>query len=351
MKYKLIAPIEYNNARAQVLHNRGITSDVFNDYVNASIDSVNQPEAFGEDKLKDAFPKGSVKGVQLVNVVPNGDFKVASPSEAVFELENGKMCHYTVNTVYDKYFVIYTPGDPLILDFKDDGIQLTDAENGIEFDMEGNGKKVQVAWTKEMSEFDDAFLCLDKNNNGQIDNGKELFGDKAGSKLGFIELKEYDTNDDEIINKDDHVFESLLVWSDMNKNGKVDYEECTENCENLHCNGTKCTRELKTMAEAGIEEISVDYTISYDEKGYLESDEHGNTVAQKSKFKMWVEETKQKIEEVYDELTEQIQKVVVNVTEKVLKVKNIIDAFLRTTEIKETGQDAAITEDNIIIED
>ena len=54
MKYKLIAPIEYNNARAQVLHNRGITSDVFNDYVNASIDSVNQPEAFGEDKLKDA---------------------------------------------------------------------------------------------------------------------------------------------------------------------------------------------------------------------------------------------------------------------------------------------------------
>ncbi len=58
MKYKLIAPVTWNNARAQVLLNRGIIEDNFSRYISASMKDVNPPEAFGEDKMK--------QGVEMV---------------------------------------------------------------------------------------------------------------------------------------------------------------------------------------------------------------------------------------------------------------------------------------------
>lgn len=54
MKYKLIAPVTWNNARAQVLFNRGITENQLNKYINASLKDVNSPEAFGADIMQKA---------------------------------------------------------------------------------------------------------------------------------------------------------------------------------------------------------------------------------------------------------------------------------------------------------
>ena len=54
MKYKLIAPVTCNNARAQVLFNRGIKQEDFNKYVHASLDDVSSPEAFGKERMKEA---------------------------------------------------------------------------------------------------------------------------------------------------------------------------------------------------------------------------------------------------------------------------------------------------------
>ena len=87
----------------------------------------------------------------------NPMYRVRSPQEG--ELDDGK-CAY--------------PNSPLIVDTARDGYRLTSVDNGVRFDLNADGVPEQVAWTRRDS--DDAFLALDRNGNGRIDDGSELFG-------------------------------------------------------------------------------------------------------------------------------------------------------------------------------
>jgi hypothetical protein len=62
---------------------------------------------------------------------------------------------------------------PILIDPLGDGHRLTNAQNGVQFDI-GGGQQIQIAWTLPNS--DDSWLALDRNGNGRIDNGNELFG-------------------------------------------------------------------------------------------------------------------------------------------------------------------------------
>jgi len=119
---------------------------------------------------------------------------------------------------------------PIIIDVLGNGFDLTDFQTGVMFDIDLDGSKEQLSWTKGQS--DDAFLVLDRNNNGMIDNGGELFGNYTPqprpvgevSKNGFLALAEYDKpmqggNQDGVINKSDSIFASLRLWHDANHNG------------------------------------------------------------------------------------------------------------------------------------
>ncbi len=113
--------------------------------------------------------------------------------------------------------------DPLTFDLDGDGIETVgiDPNNPILFDHDGDGLKTATGWVKA----DDAFLVLDRNGNGTIDNGTELFGDSTPLLLGgnaadgFAALQDQDTNGDGQVNANDANFSQLRLWQDLNQNG------------------------------------------------------------------------------------------------------------------------------------
>ena len=119
---------------------------------------------------------------------------------------------------------------PIVIDVAGNGFDLTNAEDGVLFDVNRTGTREQVSWTSANS--DDSWLVLDRNGNGVIDDGKELFGSASPqpflapgeSKHGFRALAMFDQlenggNGDGQIDSQDAVFSSLKLWRDINHNG------------------------------------------------------------------------------------------------------------------------------------
>lgn len=151
--------------------------------------------------------------------------------------------------------------DPLILSTEDSQYELTDTKNGVQFDLNGDGDPEQIPW---VAGDDDAFLVLDRNGNGLIDDGRELFSHVSPqqpslSPNGFLALRMFDEllnggNGDGKLNSSDRIYESLRLWLDADRDGSTD------------------AGELVPLSSFGLAEIGLDYT---DEFGY--DDEHGNT--------------------------------------------------------------------------
>ena len=113
---------------------------------------------------------------------------------------------------------------PIVIDLGNDGINSHALNYTINFDLDNNGFKEATGWVSG----DDALLAIDKNNNGIIDNGSELFGNKSisdsafsytNSSLnnGFETLKNYDTNNDGIIDNKDEIWDKLILWQDKDE--------------------------------------------------------------------------------------------------------------------------------------
>ena len=119
----------------------------------------------------------------------------------------------------------------MVLDLDGDGIETTSTRDGtvILFDHDADGVKTGTGWVKP----DDGWLVLDRNGNGTIDSGRELFGVdtlKSNGQLatdGFDALKDLDANKDCKIDSADSVFANLRIWRDLNQDGISQANELT----------------------------------------------------------------------------------------------------------------------------
>ncbi|WP_166764569.1 calcium-binding protein, partial [Xanthomonas arboricola] len=111
--------------------------------------------------------------------------------------------------------------DPLVIDLDDDGIETVEANGSILFDHDGDGVKSGTGWIKS----DDAFVVMDRNGNGRIDDGSELFGAdtdlSSGVKAssGFSALADLDSNKDGFFSSADRHFGDVRLWRDLNQDG------------------------------------------------------------------------------------------------------------------------------------
>ena len=221
--------------------------------LSLNISSPNIPIS-ADDMIKLGFFIAK-KGIECLEVINNGISKI---NEGISSILDSVISAFNfASTVQQPRYM-----DPIVLDLDGDGIETINVNNGVYFDFDKNGLAEKSAWIKG----DDGLLFLDRNNDGIVNDGGELFGDQTVLKNGttasngFQALAELDDNRDGKIDINDMEYSNLRIWRDINQDGYSSLEE------------------LLTFEQAGVKSISLNFTASNAPDG------NGNTIARTGSF-------------------------------------------------------------------
>ncbi len=225
------SPPEEQNTSPEDAGESTSDNDVANSSNEGNVDTQN--EATASDSHEMHFDR---KAKHFKITTSSGQLFVRPRGEgALVDAQAGKIVGTTVLTFKNKEVGL---ASPIILDLDGDGIDMKSRKNSKAlFDMDGDGRKDDTGWLGK----GDAFLVLDRNGNGTIDDISEMsfFADKEGAKSDLDGLTAFDSNHDGKLNAQDAGFAEFKLWKDANRDGVTD------------------AGELVSLTDAGISEISL----------------------------------------------------------------------------------------------
>ena len=139
-------------------------------------------------------------------------------------------------------------GSPILIPLFAGAVDLSGPRDGVAFDIFGAGVPMRVAWP--VTPATQAWLALDRNADGRITSGRELFGTATKRQNGdlaangFIALSDYDVNGDNRLDANDPIFAELRLWTDTERDG------------------ISTSEELHPLSALGIESIDLNYRAS-----------------------------------------------------------------------------------------
>lgn len=112
-----------------------------------------------------------------------------------------RACSACINTLEVSNYILT---DPLVINLNTDMTEISDQK--FFFDIDSDGKEEEISELGKGS----GFLALDKNDDGIINDGSELFGTQSGD--GFKDLSAYDDDGNHWIDENDSIFRKLKIW-------------------------------------------------------------------------------------------------------------------------------------------
>ena len=141
----------------------------------------------------------------------SGTVRTADGREISFGMELGMSRRFREETKIENIAEIVDLTDPLVINLDGNIAGLSDQK--FMFDIDADGEEESISYLQGGS----GYLALDKNGDGVINDGSELFGTKSGD--GFADLAEYDADGNGWIDENDPIFDKLLIWA-KDENGK-----------------------------------------------------------------------------------------------------------------------------------
>ena len=230
-------------------------------FINAltviEIAKANDSARFNKIMPSDTPPLGAYSSGGVLYILPDGTYSWGTYSDASIAYAKYIVQKYERLLVSGEFMKSYVDMqkaqaeqnrriDPLVFDLDGDGIMTVSIDDSNAFfDLDNNGFAEKTSWVGAK----EGLLVYDKNGDGIINGGNELFGDrtlmKDGKTLassGFTALAEYDNNKDGKIDSNDAIYTLLRIWQDSDGDGIAS------------------AGELKQLVDLGIVSIGLSYS-------------------------------------------------------------------------------------------